>query len=33
MMNTIPKKMRGVYLTGNGVFEKLEYRTDIDVPA
>ncbi|MEF3330151.1 alcohol dehydrogenase family protein [Oceanobacillus sp. M60] len=31
-MNTIPKKMRGVYLTGNGGFEKLEYRTDIDVP-
>ncbi|MCM3569022.1 alcohol dehydrogenase family protein [Neobacillus mesonae] len=31
-MNLIPKKMRGVYLTGNGGFEKLEYRTDIDVP-
>jgi NADPH:quinone reductase-like Zn-dependent oxidoreductase len=24
--------MRGVYLTGNGGFEKLEYNTDIDVP-
>lgn len=32
VMNTIPEKMRGVYLTGNGGFEKLEYRTDIDVP-
>lgn len=31
-MNEIPKKMCGVYLTGNGGFEKLEYRTDIDVP-
>ncbi len=31
-MNAIPKKMRGVYLTGNGGFEKLEYHTDIDVP-
>lgn len=31
-MNTIPKTMRGIYLTGNGGFEKLEYRTDIDVP-
>jgi NADPH:quinone reductase-like Zn-dependent oxidoreductase len=31
-MNTIPQKMRGVYLTGNGGFEKLEYRTDIVVP-
>ncbi|WP_282155866.1 alcohol dehydrogenase family protein [Cytobacillus gottheilii] len=32
-MNTIQKKMRGVYLTGNGGLEKLEYREDIDVPA
>src|SRR5699024_1674030 len=31
-MSTLPTKMRGVYLTGNGGFEKLEYRTDIDVP-
>ena len=31
-MNKTPKKMRGVYLTDNGGFEKLEYRTDIDVP-
>lgn len=31
-MNTIPKKMRGVYLTALGGFETLEYRTDIDVP-
>ncbi|MGK9185593.1 alcohol dehydrogenase family protein [Priestia filamentosa] len=31
-MNTIPQKMRGVYLTGNGGFEKLEYHTNIDVP-
>jgi len=28
----IPKKMSGVFLTGNGGFEKLEYRSDIDVP-
>ncbi|EOH93029.1 alcohol dehydrogenase family protein [Enterococcus pallens] len=31
-MSIIPEKMSGVYLTGNGGFEKLEYRTDIDVP-
>ncbi|WP_440895676.1 alcohol dehydrogenase family protein [Amphibacillus sp. Q70] len=31
-MSNIPKKMAGVYLTGNGGFDKLEYRTDIDVP-
>ncbi|QQK74983.1 zinc-binding dehydrogenase [Salicibibacter cibarius] len=31
-MNAVPKKMRGVHLTGLGGFEKLEYRTDIDVP-
>jgi len=31
-MNLIPKKMRGVYLTGYGGFEKLQYHTDIDVP-
>lgn len=31
-MNAIPKKMCGVYLTGNGGFEKLEYHTDIKVP-
>ncbi|MFD1706345.1 alcohol dehydrogenase family protein [Siminovitchia sediminis] len=31
-MMAIPRKMRGVYLTGNGGFETLEYRTDIDVP-
>ncbi|MEL7563390.1 MAG: hypothetical protein AAGU27_00675 [Dehalobacterium sp.] len=32
MAITIPKKMSGVLLTGHGGFEKLEYRTDIDVP-
>ena len=31
-MTAIPKKMKGVYLTGFGGFEKLEYREDIDVP-
>lgn len=31
-MREILKKMRGVYLTGFGGFEKLEYREDIDVP-
>jgi len=31
-MNQLPQKMRGVYLTGYGGFEKLDYRTDIDVP-
>ena len=28
----MPKEMRGVHLTGDGGFEKLEYRTDIAVP-
>lgn len=28
----VPKKMSGVLLTGHGGFEKLEYRTDLDVP-
>lgn len=32
-MTEIPKKMKGVYLTGFGGFDKLEYREDIDVPA
>ena len=32
LMSAIPEKMCGVYLTGNGGFDKLEYRTDIDVP-
>ncbi len=32
-MSTIPKKMSGIYLTGFGGFEKLEYRDDIDVPS
>ncbi|MBS3968549.1 MAG: alcohol dehydrogenase family protein [Clostridia bacterium] len=32
MSITIPKKMSGVLLTGHGGFEKLEYRTDINVP-
>ncbi len=31
-MATLPEKMKGVYLTGFGGFEKLEYREDIDVP-
>lgn len=31
-MNGIPKEMAGVYLTGNGGFDKLEYRTDIQTP-
>ena len=29
---TIPTTMRGVYLTGNGGLDKLEYRDDIPVP-
>ncbi len=32
-MSTIPETMKGVYLTGFGGFDKLEYRTDIKVPA
>lgn len=32
-MNNLPETMRGVHLTGLGGFEKLEYRTDIEVPA
>lgn len=28
-MTTIPDKMKGVYLTGFGGFEKLAYHTDI----
>ena len=28
-MNTIPKKMKGVYLTGHGGQDKLEIREDI----
>lgn len=32
MANNIPEVMCGVYLTGNGGFDKLEYRTDIKVP-
>lgn len=31
-MSIIPEKMKGVYLTDFGGFEKLEYRTDIKVP-
>ena len=31
-MTTIPDKMKGVYLTGFGGFEKLAYHTDIPVP-
>ncbi|MFC6289086.1 alcohol dehydrogenase family protein [Levilactobacillus angrenensis] len=31
-MTDIPEKMSGVYLTGNGGFDKLEYREDIPVP-
>lgn len=31
-MAEIPKQMRGVYLTGHGGFDKLEYRQDIPVP-
>ncbi|MDO4288138.1 MAG: alcohol dehydrogenase family protein [Eubacterium sp.] len=31
-MTTLPEKMKGVYLTGFGGFEKLEYREDIPVP-
>lgn len=32
MAKTIPEKMSGILLTGHGGFEKLEYRTDLDVP-
>ena len=32
-MAAVPEKMKGVYLTGFGGFEKLEYREDIPVPA
>ena len=32
-MATIPKQMRGVYLTGHGGLDKLEYRQDIPVPS
>jgi len=32
-MNLIPKKMKGVYLTGHGGHEKLELREDIPVPS
>jgi NADPH:quinone reductase-like Zn-dependent oxidoreductase len=32
MAVTIPEKMSGVLLTGHGGFEKLEYRTDLNVP-
>lgn len=31
-MAAIPKQMRGVYLTGHGGLDKLEYRIDIPVP-
>ncbi len=31
-MNKLPKKMRGVFLTGHGDFDKLEIRDDIPVP-
>jgi NADPH:quinone reductase-like Zn-dependent oxidoreductase len=31
-MNTLPKKMKGVYLTGHGGQDKLEIRDDIPVP-
>lgn len=32
-MTNIPEKMSGVYLNGFGGFDKLEYKTDIDVPS
>lgn len=32
MSIAIPEKMSGVLLTGHGGFEKLEYRTDLNVP-
>ena len=32
MSPSIPSQMSGVYLTGHGDFDKLEYRTDIPVP-
>ena len=31
-MNPIPKHMKGVYLTGHGGPDKLEFRDDIPVP-
>lgn len=31
-MNPLPKKMRGVWLTGHGGLDKLEVRSDIPVP-
>ncbi len=31
-MNELPEKMRGVFLTGHGDFDKLEIRDDIPVP-
>ena len=31
-MTIIPEKMKGVYLTGYGGYDKLEYREDIPVP-
>ncbi len=31
-MNELPKKMRGVFLTGHGDLDKLEIRDDIPVP-
>ena len=32
MLASISKKMSGVYLTGNGGFDKLKYKTDIPTP-
>ena len=31
-MTAIPEKMKGVYLTGFGGYDKLDYREDIPVP-
>jgi len=31
-MSSLPKKMKGVVLTGHGGFDKLQYRTDIPIP-
>lgn len=31
-MSELPKKMRGVFLTGHGGLDKLEIRNDIPVP-
>jgi NADPH:quinone reductase-like Zn-dependent oxidoreductase len=31
-MNELPKKMRGVFLTGHGGLDKLEIRNDISAP-